>query len=169
MKQKVLRQEHNEALDSFRQRLRAGIDNVIAIGGSSVLQPELKGRPAPTTNVEEEELSEEFAAMFFAYQADQSIYGSRVHTYEQWMKMVTRMRFQQLSVKSMKFTTFIIPVRLIVNVEVALVVNLHKLEVLAQVSNVILMDIEEEMPMLAYLVMWISLMLFVVPMEKFGL
>jgi hypothetical protein len=77
-----VRQENNESLNAFRKRIRSAIDTLSLAGGDGVLQPTFDSLASASTTFDKD-LAEEFATMFFMYQANQRIFAKRLLIYEQ--------------------------------------------------------------------------------------
>eukprot|EP00957_Ditylum_brightwellii_P033588 2545845-Ditylum_brightwellii.AAC.1 len=76
-----IKQEGGETLDGFTQKIRVAIDNPLLVGGVGVIQPNMTGTGLVKTY--DTDIAEEFATMFFLYQADQCTFGERLLVYEQ--------------------------------------------------------------------------------------
>eukprot|EP00957_Ditylum_brightwellii_P008315 629453-Ditylum_brightwellii.AAC.1 len=75
-----IKQEGGETLDSFRKRIRVNIDNLSLAGGDGVIQPNMTGTEQEKTY--DPDITEQFATMFFLYQADQRTFEERLLVYE---------------------------------------------------------------------------------------
>eukprot|EP00957_Ditylum_brightwellii_P037710 2852214-Ditylum_brightwellii.AAC.1 len=76
-----IKREGGETLDGFRKRIRVAIDNLSLAGGDGVIQPNMSGTGLVETY--DTDIAEEFATMFFLYQADQRTFGEQLLVYEQ--------------------------------------------------------------------------------------